>query len=57
MDEQRDGGGEPAASKRPDRRKPYRSPRLSEYGDLRKITQAGKASNRSDAAGAPATKR
>ena len=38
-------------------KKPYRKPRLQEYGDLRKITAAGKASNRSDGGTAPATKR
>jgi hypothetical protein len=38
-------------------KKPYRAPRLREYGDLRKITMAGKASSRADGTGAPATKR
>jgi hypothetical protein len=38
-------------------KKPYRAPRLKEYGDLRKITLAGKGSNRADGAGTPSTKR
>ena len=37
-------------------KKKYQKPRLAEYGDLRQIVQA-KASNRSDGAGLPATKR
>ena len=38
-------------------KKPYKAPRLREYGDLRKITMSGKSSNRGDGGGAPATKR
>lgn len=37
-------------------KKPYRTPRLVEYGDLRTITRA-KASNRADGAGVAATKK
>jgi hypothetical protein len=39
-------------------KKPYRAPRLQEYGDLRKLTMtSGKGSNRSDGGTAPSTKR
>lgn len=38
------------------KKKPYRTPRLVEYGDLRTITRA-KGSNRSDGAGVAATKK
>ena len=38
------------------KKKPYRAPRLVEYGDLRTITR-GKGSNMSDGAGQPATKK
>lgn len=38
------------------KKKPYRSPRLVEYGDLRTITQ-GKGGNMDDGTGAPATKK
>jgi hypothetical protein len=38
------------------KRKPYQSPKLAEYGDLRRIVMA-KASNRFEATGKPATKR
>jgi hypothetical protein len=36
-------------------KKPYRTPRLQEYGDLRKITMKG--SFRNDGGGNPSTKR
>jgi hypothetical protein len=38
-------------------RKPYRTPRLKDYGDLRRIVMAQKAGNKSDGKGVPATKR
>ena len=38
-------------------KKPYRAPKLQEYGDLRKITMAGKANSRSDGGSTPSTKR
>ena len=38
------------------KKKPYRTPRLVEYGDLRTITQA-KGGNMDDGAGVPATKK
>ena len=42
---------------RPHRKKPYRSPRLVAYGDLRRLTTlVVKGSNKGDAPGAPATK-
>ena len=37
-------------------KKPYRAPRLVEYGDLRKITQ-GKGGNMDDGTGVAATKK
>ena len=37
-------------------KKPYRAPRLVEYGDLRTITRA-KGSNMGDGGGVPATKK
>jgi hypothetical protein len=37
-------------------KKPYRAPRLQEYGDLRKITMAAKAGSRGDGGGNPKTK-
>ena len=42
----------PSASKK----KPYRAPRLVEYGDLRTITQ-GKGGNMDDGTGVAATKK
>ena len=45
------GGAKHGAAKRP-----YATPRLTAYGDLRKIVMA-KRSNRSDGARVPATKR
>jgi hypothetical protein len=45
------------ASRRPERKKPYRTPRLVEYGDLRKITLANKGGNMGDGAGRPLTKK
>ena len=38
------------------KKKPYRTPRLVEYGDLRTITQ-GKAGNMDDGTGVAATKK
>ena len=38
------------------KKKPYRAPRLVEYGDLRKITQ-GKGGSMDDGTGAPATRK
>lgn len=40
----------------PPDRKPYRKPRLTDYGDLRTITKV-KGDNRGDGGAAPATKR
>lgn len=37
------------------RKKPYRPPRLTVYGDLRRLTK-GKGGNRSDGGGFPKTK-
>jgi hypothetical protein len=39
----------------PERKKPYRTPRLVEYGDLRKITL--KAGTMGDGTGLPATRK
>ena len=41
--------------KRPER-KPYQTPRLKDYGDLRRIVMV-KGGNRGDGTGSPATKR
>ena len=51
-----DKAGAEGTTPRAPRKKKYQKPRLAEYGDLRQIVQA-KASNRSDGAGLPATKR
>jgi hypothetical protein len=53
----RDGRRDRVAAKGPRTRKAYSAPRLTEYGDLRKITTAGKGGNKGDGAGHPATKR
>ena len=53
----RDGKSDRVAAKRPQTRKAYNAPRLTEYGDLRKITTVQKGGNRSDGTGVPATKR
>lgn len=45
----------PKPIKRPPR-KPYQTPRLKDYGDLRRIVMA-KSGNRGDGPGVPATKR
>ena len=38
-------------------RKPYRSPRLRDYGDLTRLTaQAGKGETKNDSTGNPSTK-
>lgn len=44
----------PAASEQ--KKKPYRAPRLVEYGDLRTITR-GKGGNMTDGTGEPATRK
>jgi hypothetical protein len=38
-------------------RKPYQTPRLKDYGDLRRIVMAQKGGTSSDGRGVPATKR
>jgi len=38
-------------------RKPYQTPRLRDYGDLRRIVMAQKHGTRSDGRGVPSTKR
>jgi hypothetical protein len=53
----RDGKSDRVAARRPQTRKAYSAPRLTEYGDLRKITMAGKGGNKGDGGGQPATKR
>ena len=45
-----------AAAPSSPKKKPYRAPRLVEYGDLRTITR-GKGGNMSDNPGEPATKK
>jgi len=42
-------------SKKPRGRKPYTAPRMTEYGDLRRIALA-KGGSKGDGAGKPATK-
>lgn len=52
------GASDHLAVARPQKKKPYKAPRLAEYGDLRKITMVAKGSNRGDGGGGiPATKR
>ena len=38
-------------------RKPYQTPRLKDYGDLRRIVMAQKGNRNNDGNGVPATKR
>jgi hypothetical protein len=53
----RDADARRVAPEHVKRGKPYRTPRLLEYGDLRKITTASKGADMDDGGGAPVTRK